>query len=178
MVSAMKYSLALQVDQHEAEYMQTVLDLVWQRNSASGEFCLFDIKLHFNDRNEFTWNVYSPQTRRLYKLALWDKKAKELQVKCEDTQRITYKYSIREHIWITLGKGDAHSRGLTNSGFEEEGKCFWLFPQGNRFGELEKFSTVLFKVVALLGITYSPARKFFEETTVFCAVDICKNGWN
>lgn len=61
MVSAMKYSLALQVDQHEAEYMQTVLDLVWQRNSASGEFCLFDIKLHFNDRNEFTWNVYSPR---------------------------------------------------------------------------------------------------------------------
>ena len=32
-------------------------------------------------------------------------------------------------------KRDAHSRGLTKSGFEKEGKCFWLFPQGNRFGE-------------------------------------------
>ena len=136
MVSARKYSLALQLDQHEAEHTDANrTDLVWQKNSASGEFCLFDIKLHFNDGNEFTSNVYSPQTRLLYKLALWDKKAKESQVKCGYTQRITYKYSIREHIWITLGKGDAHSRGLTKSGFEpKEGKCFWLFPQGNRFG--------------------------------------------
>lgn len=36
-----------------------------------------------------------------------------------------------------------------------------MFPQGNRFGELEKFTTVLFKVIALLGIriAYSPAKK-------------------
>lgn len=99
MVSAMKYSLALQLDQHEAEHIDANrTDPVWPKNSASGEFCLFDIKLHFNDGNEFTSNVYSPQTRLLYKLALWDKKAKELQVKCGYTQRITYKYSIREHI--------------------------------------------------------------------------------
>lgn len=37
----------------------------------------------------------------------------------------------------------------------KEGKCFWFFPESNLSRGLEKFTIVLFKVIALVRITYS-----------------------